>query len=222
MDRVIRIVLICALLGGCASTASLSSLSSIGGGGEPDKPAPAPAPAKAAAATQAESPQAGSGSSLGGIWTNFSSVFNSGAQPVSQKAADQTPSTGFDSNEALRLINDFRAKKSLPPLSIDPHATAAAAALAKDMAKHDHISHIGPDGQDVGKRLIAAGYSFRLAAENVAVGQTAFAETLEGWKNSPPNSRNILLADAKHIGVAYEYKPGTKHKTFWALVVAAP
>jgi uncharacterized protein YkwD len=89
------------------------------------------------------------------------------------------------------------------------------------MAKHDHMSHIGPDGQDVGKRLIAAGYPYQIAAENVAVGQASLEETVEGWETNAPNSRNILLAGAKHAGIAYEYKPDTKYKTFWTLVVAA-
>jgi uncharacterized protein YkwD len=122
----------------------------------------------------------------------------------------------------LRLINDFRAKKNLTPLSIDPQVTAAAEALAKDMAMHDRMSHIGPDGQDVGKRLLAAGYPFRIAAENVAVGQASAGEAIEGWIKSAPNSRNIMLAGAKHAGIAYEYKTETKYKTFWVLVVAAP
>ncbi len=156
---------------------------------------------------------------MGGIWSNFSSVFNSGAQPVAQKAETVAP---LDANEALRLINEYRAQKSLPPLTLDPQASKAADVLAKDMALHDHMSHIGPAGQDVGKRLLAAGYSYRLAAENVGVGQASVQETIEGWKKSPPHSRNMLLPNAKHIGIAYDYKPGTKYRTFWALVVAAP
>ena len=105
---------------------------------------------------------------------------------------------------------------------MDPQVTAAAEALAKDMAKHDHMSHIGPDGQDVGRRLLAAGYPYRLAAENIAAGQASVEEAVEGWKKNGPNSRNILLAGAMHAGIAYEIRPDTKYKTFWTLVVAAP
>ncbi len=70
------------------------------------------------------------------------------------------------------------------------------------MAKHDHMSHVGPDGADMGKRLTMAGYHYRVAAENVGVGQKTLAEVVEGWKKSPPHSRNMLLADAKHMGIA--------------------
>jgi uncharacterized protein YkwD len=84
------------------------------------------------------------------------------------------------------------------------------------------MSHVGPNGADLQKRLAMAGYRFRVAAENVGVGQRSFAQIVEGWKQSPPHSRNMLLAEAKHMGIAYEYKPDTKYKTYWTLVVAAP
>lgn len=208
MRRLISLLLLCAALSGC-STAGLPSLTSIGGGSSdvpPPKPATAPQPA---------SSQSSSGN---GIWANFSSAFSSGEQPVAQPGEP----VALDANEALRLINDYRASQGLPALSLESRATAAAEILAKDMAKHDHMSHVGPNGADIGKRLSLAGYSYRVAAENVAVGQKSVAEIIEGWKNSPPHSRNMLLAQAKDMGVAYIYKPDTKYKTFWTLVVAAP
>ncbi len=211
MERTIRMVLVCAALGGCAS-GGMPSFSSLGGANEPDKPKTVAEPAAAPA-------EAKSSSSLGGIWNNFSSAFSSGAQPVSQKSGGQPAAAALDANEALRLINDYRASKGLAPLSIDAHATAAAEILAKDMAKHDRMS---TSGLDLGKRLLSAGYSYGLAAENASVGLASIGETIDSWKKKPENSRNMLLPTAKHIGIAYEYKPDTKHKTFWALVVAAP
>ena len=209
MWRTTRAVLICLALGGCATTSSMMpSLPSISGSSEPPKPVPAVQPAV----------QDDGGSGLGGIWKNFSSTFSSGAQPASQRPITQ----GFDESAALRLINNYRSTKGLAPLAIDPQATAAAEVLAQDMAKHDRMSHIGPNGQDVGKRLLASGYSFSIASENVGVGQATIEDTVDGWKASPANSRNMLLANAKHIGIAYESLPDLQHKTFWVLVVAAP
>jgi uncharacterized protein YkwD len=215
MWRLFGFVLLGVALSGCASTGGLPSITSIGGSGGQDsaqKSAPAPQP-------EASSQDSG----LGGIWANFSSAFSSGDHPAPaptlQKVSDDG---GLDQNEALRLINEFRASKGFQPLALDSQATRAAQMLARDMAQHDHMSHIGPNGADVGKRLSLAGYSYRIAAENVGVGQKSLAQIIEGWKKSAPHSRNMLLAEAKHIGIAYEYKPDTKHKTFWTLVVAAP
>ncbi len=215
MGRIVRLLLLCAALGGCSTmTGGITSMPSLGGGGSSDMPpktAPAPAP------SQSQS------SSSGGIWSNFSSAFSSGEQPAPQ--TPQTSSdeaTGLDPNEALRLVNEYRSSKGLPALTLDSHATVAAEILVKDMATHDHMSHVGPKGADLQKRLTLAGYHYRVAAENVGVGQRSFAQIIDGWKNSAPHSRNMLLAEAKHMGIAYEYKPDTKYKTYWTLVVASP
>jgi uncharacterized protein YkwD len=208
MRRTVHAVLICLALGGCATSSVMSSLPSISGGNEPPKPAPV-----------TQSAKENSGSSESGIWSNFSSLFSSGAQP----AATQRPAgPSFDASAGLRLVNNYRAAKGLPPLSLDQQATEAAEMLAKDMAMHDRMSHTGPNGQDVGKRLLAAGYNYSLASENVGVGQTTIEETVDGWKASHANSRNMLLAKARHVGIAYENRPDSQHKTFWVLVVAAP
>ncbi len=206
LRRAIRAMLICLALGGCATSSSISSGPSLSSSGaETAKPTPV-----ALTAQQQNSE--------GGIWRNFSSLFSSGAQPSSQKFGPPA----FDESVALRLINNYRATKGVAPLDLDSQATAAAETLAKDMALHDRMSHTGPNGQDVGKRLLAAGYSYSVASENVGVGQATIEETVAGWKASPANSRNMLLAKAKHAGIAYEYKPDSQRKTFWVLVVAAP
>ena len=213
MWRAIRLLLLCAVLGGCSTTSGgIASLTSLGGGNSSDMPSKAPVAAP---------PSQSSGS--GSIWANFSSAFNSGEQPASapQKGADEAVA-GLDPVEALRLVNEYRSSKGLPALSLESHATVAAEILARDMANHDQMSHVGPNGADLQRRLGMAGYRFKVAAENVGVGQRSFTQIVEGWKQSPPHSRNMLLADAKHMGIAYEYKPDTKYKTYWTLVVAAP
>ena len=214
MLRAVRLLLFCTALAGCSATSGgITSLTSIGGSSSSDMPSKAPAP-------PAPSSQ-NSGNS--GIWANFSSAFSSGEPPAQapQKNSDEVM-TGLDPDEALRLVNEYRSSKGLPALSLESHATAAAAILAKDMATHDRMSHAGPNGADLQKRLTMAGYRYKVAAENVGVGQKSFAEIVEGWKKSMPHSRNMLLAEAKHMGVAYEYKPDTQYKTYWTLVVAAP
>ena len=215
MLRAIRSLLICAALGGCSTmTAGVPSLTNIGGGSSPEPVA------KAAVLPQASSSQSQSGN---GIWANFSSPFNSGTPPAQvpqNSVAEQIPA--LDAGEALRLVNDYRSSKGLHPLALDSHATEAAELLVKDMASHDHMSHAGPNGANLQKRLTMAGYHYKVAAENVSVGQRSFAQIMEAWKQSAPHSRNMLLADAKHMGIAFEYKPDTKYKTYWTLVVAAP
>ncbi|MBT3069597.1 CAP domain-containing protein [Rhodomicrobium sp. Az07] len=163
-----------------------------------------------------------SGSGLSGIWSNFSSAFGSGDAAAAPEARIGQQPDVLDPNEALRLVNDYRASQGVPSLSLEPRATEAAHILAKNMATTGRMSHLGPNGADVGRRLIMAGYRYRVAAENIGAGQASVAQIIEGWKNSAPHSRNLLLADARHMGIAFEYKPDTKFRRFWALVVAAP
>jgi uncharacterized protein YkwD len=127
----------------------------------------------------------------------------------------------IDAFEALRLVNDYRKANGLPPLTLDRRLSAAASALAADMARHDRLSHSGPNGADLEKRLKAAGYPYALAAENVGVGQKSVAELIGEEKTEPSESQNLLLPDAKQMGIAFKYRPDATLKTFWTVVIAS-
>lgn len=210
---------ICAALGGCA-VGSGPSLSNLGLSESESETATADASMSAPASTKSAE-----NSVLDNIWDNFSSAFRSGetpSPPAPKPEKGPEKKLQLDSNAALRLINNFRVAKGLKPLALEPRATKAAEMLAEDMAKHDRMSHYGPDGADVGKRLTLAGYPYRLAAENIGVGQSTLNEMVEDWEKSPPHRKNILLSDAKHMGIALDYNPASKYKTFWTLVIASP
>ena len=128
----------------------------------------------------------------------------------------------LDLGEAQKLINDYRREKGLKPLKLDPLLTAAAKSHSRDLAKHDRISHYGSNGSSPWDRVAAAGYKARIAAENVGTGQATLAEVLKGWEAREGHNKNLLLADAEHMGIALVQDPKTEFKTFWTLVVGAP
>ena len=66
------------------------------------------------------------------------------------------------------------------------------------------------------------GYHAKLAAENVGTGQVTIEEVMKGWEASPGHNKNLLLADAKQMGIALVQDPKTEFKTFWTLVIGAP
>lgn len=123
---------------------------------------------------------------------------------------------------ARRMINGYRAIRGLPALTLEKHLTRAAMQHASDLAKGDRISHTGSDGSDPWSRVRASGYAPQLAAENVGAGQRSFAEVLQGWQDSPGHNKNLLLADATHMGIALVIKPGSRYQTFWTLVLGNP
>lgn len=129
--------------------------------------------------------------------------------------------TTLDVKRAQKLINDYRAKNGLKPLSIDPQLTAAAKAHSVDLAKWDRISHYGSDGSNPWDRVRRAGYKASLAAENVGTGQVTIEEVFRGWRKSPGHNKNLLLKDARHMGIALVYDAKTEFKTFWTLVLGA-
>lgn len=129
--------------------------------------------------------------------------------------------TRLNASLARDLINQYRADNGLKPLKLDAELTSAAKAHARDLAKWDRISHYGSDGSNPWDRVKRSGYKARLAAENVGTGQVSFKEVLRGWKNSEGHNKNLLLADAEHMGIALVYDPKTEFKSFWALVFGA-
>ena len=60
-----------------------------------------------------------------------------------------------------------------------------------------------------------------LVGENIAAGYSSPEAVVEGWMNSPGHRANILEAEFTHIGVGYEYLPGTTYKYYWSQEFAA-
>lgn len=129
--------------------------------------------------------------------------------------------TNLDPEFARVIINKYRKEKGLKPLRLDANLTEAAKVHSRDLAKWDRISHYGSDGSNPWDRVKRTGYKARLAAENVGTGQISFEEVMRGWKKSPGHNKNLLLADAEHMGIALVHDSKTEFKSFWTLVVGA-
>lgn len=129
--------------------------------------------------------------------------------------------TSLNTEMARDLINAYRKEKGLKPLKLNPELTEAAKEHSRDLAKWDRISHYGSDGSNPWDRVKRTGYKARLAAENVGTGQIDFNEVMKGWKESPGHNKNLLLADAEHMGIALVQDPKSEFKSFWTLVLGS-
>ncbi len=130
--------------------------------------------------------------------------------------------TRLDAEAARSLINAYRKQHGLKPVRLNTELTSAAKGHSRDLAQWDRISHYGSDGSNPWDRVKRSGYDARLAAENVGTGQASIEEVIKGWKASPGHNKNLLMADAEHMGIALVQDPRTEFKTFWTLVLAAP
>jgi uncharacterized protein YkwD len=179
----------------------------------------------------------GSGSGFGTTTGSIDRSSRSGLTQVAAYNSDKAPkgsfekapagalsdrdysATALDPDKALDLINQYRHDKGLKPLRLNPALTDAAKEHSRDLAKWDRISHYGSDGSNPWDRVKRTGYKPRLAAENVGTGQISFNEVLKGWKESPGHNKNLLLADAREMGLALVQDPKTEFKSFWTLVI---
>ena len=141
--------------------------------------------------------------------------------PTGSLAGRDYSGTTLDPEKAREIINAYRKKHGLKPLKLNAELTAAAKEHSRDLSKWDRISHFGSDGSNPWDRVKRTGYKPSLAAENVGTGQTTFDEVMKGWEKSPGHNKNLLLADAEHMGIALVQDPRTEFKSFWTLVLGS-
>jgi uncharacterized protein YkwD len=108
--------------------------------------------------------------------------------------------------QVVELVNQQRISNGCQPFNISPELSAAAQAHSQDMALNDFVSHTGSDGASIGQRLTRAGYDWRLAAENIAAGQSTPASVVASWMSSAGHRANILNCSLRDIGVGYYYQ----------------
>jgi hypothetical protein len=126
-----------------------------------------------------------------------------------------------DAGQAARQISAFRAENGLGPVSVDPRLMRAAADYAMLMGERDSIGH--RLGGPLTRRVSATGYDWGYVGENLAASYSGIADAMAGWKRSPGHRKNLLSPYATHIGIAaVATPPGSKHRNYWALILAMP
>lgn len=118
--------------------------------------------------------------------------------------------------EVFELTNAEREKYGLSLLKWNDVLTEVAMAHSQDMATRGYVDHYTPEGLSPGDRLDAAGISYSMWAENIAVGQATPEEVVAGWMNSPGHRANILNARITEMGAGYA--SGGFYGDYWTQV----
>lgn len=100
------------------------------------------------------------------------------------------------------LANAERAKQNLPALSENPLLTKAAYMKAFDMAQNNYFNHISPNGVNPWHWFTQAGYDYKYAGENLAIGFIDSKEVQKAWIASPTHKANIVNGKYEEIGIA--------------------
>jgi uncharacterized protein YkwD len=120
---------------------------------------------------------------------------------------------------ALAEINAFRAANGRSALVLDARLSRAAAAHAADQARRGRMGHSGSDGSKPMDRAARAGYSPKIASENVAAGHKSFSDVLRGWEGSSGHRENLLRPNVNAVGVAMSQS--SDGRAYWTLVLGA-
>lgn len=131
--------------------------------------------------------------------------------------------------DALRLANEARATARQCGSQAMPAAGAlvwndalarAAIAHAQDMVTRDYFEHVGSDGRNVGDRMTAAGYRWRAAGENLALGPASIAGAVQGWLASPGHCAALMDARFRDLGLACVRNAGGR--PIWTMTLGTP
>ena len=106
-------------------------------------------------------------------------------------------------SQVVNLVNSERAAQGLTALQKDSRLAALAQQKAEEMAKNQYFSHTSPTYGSAFDMLKAAGYSYKTAGENIAMGQKSAASVMDGWMHSSGHRANILHTSYEKIGVGY-------------------
>ena len=103
-------------------------------------------------------------------------------------------------SQMLALLNAERVKVGLAPLKFDTETQAVARAHSQDMWQRGYFDHLDPEGKGVGERLAAAGLTFQIAGENLALAPTLLIAH-EGLMHSLSHRENMLHPNFHRVGI---------------------
>lgn len=103
--------------------------------------------------------------------------------------------------EIVAETNALRESNGIPTLETDTLLVSSATLKAGDMRDNEYFGHLSPDGKRVGSLLHDAGYPYRYAGENLAVGFSTAKDVVAAWEASGLHYRNMVHPVFVDIGV---------------------
>ena len=110
-------------------------------------------------------------------------------------------SEAITAGNIVALTNESRQEFSVSALTENQILDKAAQAKADDMLAKGYFAHNTPDGHTPWDFITAAGYSYLMAGENLAVNFTEAESVETAWMNSPGHKANILNKNFQDIGI---------------------
>ena len=134
-------------------------------------------------------------------------------------------------DEVVKQVNAKRAagatcggvaKPKVAALSNNEKLRCASRLHSQDMGTNNFMGHNGSNGSSPWDRMVAAGYNWSAAAENVAAGYGSPTAVVDGWMKSTGHCNNIMGGNLKDLGVGYFYAPNSTYKHYWTQDFGSP
>ena len=113
---------------------------------------------------------------------------------------------GYSSNITIESViektNLERQKYGLSSLVFNQTLASAAESKATDMFNKQYWAHTSPDGTEPWDFIIGAGYTYKVAGENLARDFSNSQDMMNAWMASPTHKANILNDQYTEIGIA--------------------
>lgn len=113
---------------------------------------------------------------------------------------------GYASNitvaQVIESTNAQRSGSGLGILSYNDLLSQAAVAKAQNMFSEGYWAHTSPSGKQPWDFIKTAGYSYKIAGENLARDFDSTDPMMKAWMNSPTHRANIMNPRYKEIGIA--------------------
>ncbi len=110
-------------------------------------------------------------------------------------------SSAITAENIINLTNQSRQEYKLQGLVENSMLDKAAQAKANDMLAKSYFAHNTPDGHTPWDFIVAEGYTYLMAGENLAVNFTEAENVETAWMNSPGHKANILNKNFEEIGI---------------------
>lgn len=156
-------------------------------------------------------------------------VVTVGATLTLPAASPASASTTIEAAEArlVELLQQDRASRGLPPVSVDPRLMSIARARSVDMATKHYFSHTQPDGQTATSMIKAAGIAWERIGEIIAYNTTSdliasAAGANTQWLNSSGHYAIITQPAYNHIGVGLAIDSSNGRRVWTAIWLDAP
>jgi len=120
------------------------------------------------------------------------------------------------------FVNQTRQSVGLSMLSENQKLNQAAQLKAENMTQNNYFAHTSPSGISPWFWFSKAGYNYKYAGENLAIGFFESNEVYQAWLNSPSHKVNILNPNYTEFGTAVVYGFGENNAVIVVQEFASP